>query len=173
VKLEAKTSAMGSGGARSAFYRVTNNEARRQRRQPTSSECGLKDFCFKVEKEREGSRPGTISVGDLKAATQRFGSSSSGCRRAANDAVRRGDVVWTGSRGGSGWRKKKGGGAWVGQLGPKGQVEWASSKERERGPQGGCGPKCKRATETIFPIFSNKDLSIKVKDSNSFKPNLN
>jgi hypothetical protein len=87
--------------------------------------------------------------------------------------VRRGDVVWTGSGGGSGWRKKKGGGAWVGQLGPKGQVEWASSKERERGPQGGCGPKCKRATETIFPIFSNKDLSIKVKDSKSFKPNLN
>jgi hypothetical protein len=166
-------SAVGSGGARGAFYRVTDGEVRRQRRQPTSGECGLKDFHFKVENEREGSRLGAVLVGDLIVVTQRFGSSSSGCGRAANDGVRRGGIARTDSRGGSGWRTKKGGGAWVGRLGPKGRVERASSKERECGPQGGCGPKCRRVAETIFLIFSNKDLSLKVKDSNSFKPNLN
>jgi hypothetical protein len=49
VKLEAKMSAVGSGGAQGAFYRVTDDEARRRRRQPASGECGLKDFYFKVE----------------------------------------------------------------------------------------------------------------------------
>jgi hypothetical protein len=63
VKLEAKTSAVGSGGARGAFYRVADDEVRRWRRQPANGECGLKDFHFKVKKEREGSRPGAISVG--------------------------------------------------------------------------------------------------------------
>jgi hypothetical protein len=52
--------------------------------------------------------------------------------------------------------------ALVGRTGPNGRAERAGSKERERGPQGGCGPK-----------FSNKDLSLKVKDSNAFKQNLN
>jgi hypothetical protein len=66
VKLEAKTSAVGSGGAWSAFCRVADDEARRRRRQPASGECALKDFRFEVEKEREGSRPGAVSVGDLK-----------------------------------------------------------------------------------------------------------
>jgi hypothetical protein len=42
-------SAVGSGGAQGAFYRVTDDEARRRRRQPASGECGLKDFYFKVE----------------------------------------------------------------------------------------------------------------------------
>jgi hypothetical protein len=56
----------------------------------------------------------------------------------------------TGGGDGSGWRKKKGGGARMGQLGPKGWAEWASSKEKEHGPQGGCGPKYKWAAETIF-----------------------
>jgi hypothetical protein len=64
--LEAKTSAVESGGARGAFYRVADDEARRQRRQPASGEWGLKDFHFEVEKEWEGSQSGAISVGDLK-----------------------------------------------------------------------------------------------------------
>jgi hypothetical protein len=38
----------------------------------------------------------------------------------------------------------------VGRLGLKGRAERASSKEKERGPQGGCRLKCKRAAETIF-----------------------
>jgi hypothetical protein len=38
----------------------------------------------------------------------------------------------------------------MGQLGPKGQAKQADSKEKEHGRQGGCGPKCKRAAETIF-----------------------
>jgi hypothetical protein len=95
--LEAKTSAVGSGGAQAAFYRVADDEARRRRRQPASGECGLKDFRFKVEKEREGSWPGAVSVGDLKVVTQRFGSSSSGCGRAANDGARHGGAVRTGT----------------------------------------------------------------------------
>jgi hypothetical protein len=60
-------------------------------------------------------------------------------------AVRHGPVVMALC-----WRKEKGGGAWVGQLGPKGQAKQADSKEKEHGRQGGCGPKCKRAAETIF-----------------------
>jgi hypothetical protein len=120
MKLEAKTSAVGSGGAWGAFYRVTDDEARCQRRQPASGECGLKDFRFEVEKDREGSRPGAVSVGDLKAVTQRFSSSSSSCGRAANDSVRHRGAVWTDSRGDLCWRKKKLGGARVGRLGPNG-----------------------------------------------------
>jgi hypothetical protein len=44
----------------------------------------------------------------------------------------------------------------VGRLGPNSRAEWASSKEEERGLEGGCGPKCKWAAETIFPIFQTK-----------------
>jgi hypothetical protein len=46
--------------------------------------------------------------------------------------------------------------ALVVQIGPKGRAERAGSMERERDPGGGCGPKCKRATETNFPIFQTK-----------------
>jgi hypothetical protein len=35
--------------------------------------------------------------------------------------------------------------ALVGLIGPTGRAERAGSKERERGPQGGCMLKCKRA----------------------------
>jgi hypothetical protein len=52
VKLEAKTSEVGSGGARGAFYRVGDGEVRRWRMRLAGDECGLKDFYFKVEKER-------------------------------------------------------------------------------------------------------------------------
>jgi hypothetical protein len=52
--LEAKTSAVESGGARGAFYRVADDEARHRRRQPASGEWGLKDFHFEVEKEWGG-----------------------------------------------------------------------------------------------------------------------
>jgi hypothetical protein len=37
---------------------VLDGEARRRRRRPTGGECGFKRFCFKVEKEREGSWSG-------------------------------------------------------------------------------------------------------------------
>jgi hypothetical protein len=43
--------------------------------------------------------------------------------------------------------------ALVGRTRPKGRAERVGSKERECGPQGGCGPKCKQTTKTIFPIF--------------------
>jgi hypothetical protein len=66
MKLEGKTSVVGSGGAWGAFYRVMDDEARHRRRQPASGECILKDFHFEVEKEWEGSQPGAVSVGDLK-----------------------------------------------------------------------------------------------------------
>jgi hypothetical protein len=129
VKLEAKMSVVGSGGARGAFYRVADNEVRRRRRQLVSGECGLKEFHFEVEKEREGSQPSIVSVGDLKVVTQRFSLPSSCCGRAANDDARCGGAVQTDSRGGSSWRKKKGRGAQVGRLGPKGREERAGSKE--------------------------------------------
>jgi hypothetical protein len=50
------------------------------------------------------------------------------------------------------FRPKEGerGRARVGRLGLKGRAKRAGSKEKERRPQGGCGPKCKWAAETIF-----------------------
>jgi hypothetical protein len=53
------------------------------------------------------------------------------------------ETAWAGGR-------RKGGGARVGRLGPKGRAEWADSMEKEHGPQGVCGPKCKWVVETIF-----------------------
>jgi hypothetical protein len=73
-----------------------------------------------------------------------------------------GSAVWTGSRDGLGWSKKKQGGAWVGRLGLKGRAEWAGSKEREREPQGGCGPKCKRAAKTILGFFQGLEFKSRV-----------
>jgi hypothetical protein len=68
--LEVKWSEVGDqdecGGARGAFYRVADDEVRHRRRQPASGECGLKDFRFEVEKEREGSQSDAVLVGDLK-----------------------------------------------------------------------------------------------------------
>jgi hypothetical protein len=48
------------------------------------------------------------------------------------------------------FRLKEGDEGGCGLARPKGRVERADSKEKEHEPQGGCGPKCKRAVETIF-----------------------
>jgi hypothetical protein len=49
----------------------------------------------------------------------------------------------------------------VGRLGPKGRAEQAGSMKIERGPQGGCRPKCKRVAETILFCFSKTRVQIK------------
>jgi hypothetical protein len=59
------------------------------------------------------------------------------------------------------FRLKKGDEGGRGLAGPKGQVERADSKEKEHEPQGGCGPKCKRAVETISIL--NKVFGFRIK----------
>jgi hypothetical protein len=75
---------VGSCGAQGAFYRVVDGEVRRQRRRPANGEYSLKDFCFKVGKEREGSRSGAVSMGHLKKVVQCFVSPARERGRATN-----------------------------------------------------------------------------------------
>jgi hypothetical protein len=57
----------------------------------------------------------------------------------------------------------------VGMLGPKGRAERADSTKREHGPQGGCGPKCKRAAETILVIFQRLEFKSRVLNKSFLK----